>query len=77
MDEKISNIALTLDNIQGDNSTPAWAKILINCVTELISVFKQSSVLNDRVKELESENVVLREFHHHHNYLENVFKLLN
>ena len=60
MDEKISNIVLTLDKLDGDNTTPAWAKVLINCVAELITVFNEKSVLDERVRELESENEKLK-----------------
>ena len=60
MEEKVSNIALTLDKIEADDATPAWAKILINCVTELIGVFNPSSALSDRISELESENNFLK-----------------
>ena len=60
MDDKISNIALALDKLEGDSTTPAWAKILIGCVADLITVFKSNRILDERVNELEKENENLK-----------------
>ena len=60
MDEKISSIVLALYKLQGDDNTPAWAKVLISSVADLISVFKSNCELNERVSELETENENLK-----------------
>ena len=51
--EKITKVAETLRGIVDDETTPAWAKVLIGCVSELVDAIK-AYVLNDCFVKLES-----------------------
>ena len=51
--EKIQRVAETLKGIVPDESTPAWAKVLIGCVSELAEAVKAFNSLNDKVKKME------------------------
>ena len=51
--EKILGVTEKLTELGLDAATPPWAKILINCVNELVDAVKQYNVLNDRMAKLE------------------------
>ena len=50
--EKIQRVAETLNGISPDDDTPAWAKVLIGCVSELAEAVKEFNTLNDQLKKL-------------------------
>ena len=46
-------VAEILNGIAPSEDTPAWAKVLIGCVSELAEAVKEFNSLNDQVKKLE------------------------
>ena len=54
--DKLSRVAITLEKIQLDEHevAPPWAKILINCLSDLVGAVRDFNKLHERVVELES-----------------------
>ena len=56
--DHIANLSQKLTDLQLDSDTPSWAKVLINCASELVDIAKVNNALNDRLVVLESVNEV-------------------
>ena len=56
--EHLTNITEKLTELNLDDSTPQWAKILFFCMNELVNVVKENNTLNDRLLVLEDINEV-------------------
>ena len=56
--EHITSLSQQLTDLRLGSETPAWAKILIHCVGELVDIVKVTNGLNDRLVVLESVNEI-------------------
>ena len=56
--DKITGVTKQLDGLLLEDITPPWAKILIQCMSQLVDAVKDFNALSDRVKKLEDINAV-------------------
>ena len=56
--EEITKLTEKLIELRRDESTPTWAKVLIQCVSELVGIVNENDNLNKRLVVLEDVNKV-------------------